>query len=237
MRHGLLWLGCVLAATSVLTLLLGPLGTRAGWWTFVTGFTLLRWSAYLGLAAAAVSLVGGAVARRWRAAAVAIAVGLAVAAVPWNLLRAARGAPPIHDITTDLQDPPRFVAVLPLRTGSPNPPEYLAGAVADAQRRAYPDIQPLVLPIPAAQAFERALAAARDLGWEIVASDRAAGRIEAMDTTYWFGFTDDVVIRIQDQAGGGARIDVRSKSRVGRGDVGANARRIRNFLRAVQQAT
>jgi uncharacterized protein (DUF1499 family) len=237
MRHGLLWLGCVLAATSVLTLLLGPLGTRAGWWTFVTGFTLLRWSAYLGLAAAAVSLVGGAVARRWRAAAVAIAVGLAVAAVPWNLLRAARGAPPIHDITTDLQDPPRFVAVLPLRAGSPNPPEYLAGAVADAQRRAYPDIQPLVLPIPAAQAFERALAAARDLGWEIVASDRAAGRIEAMDTTYWFGFTDDVVIRIQDQAGGGARIDVRSKSRVGRGDVGANARRIRNFLRAVQQAT
>jgi uncharacterized protein (DUF1499 family) len=237
MRHSLLWVGCVLAATSVLTLLLGPLGTRAGWWTFVTGFTLLRWSAYLGLAAAAVSLVGGAVARRWRAAAVAIAVGLAVAAVPWNLLRAARGVPPIHDITTDLQDPPRFVAVLPLRAGSPNPPEYLAGAVANAQRRAYPDIQPLLLPIPAAQAFERALAAARDLGWEIVASDRAAGRIEAMDTTYWFGFTDDVVIRIQDQAGGGARIDVRSKSRVGRGDAGANARRIRNFLRAVQQAT
>jgi len=236
MRTGLVWVGCVLAATSLVTLLLGPLGTRAGWWTFVTGFTLLRWSVYLGLAAAAASLVGGAIARRWRAAAMAIVVGLVVAAVPLTLLRAARAVPPIHDITTDLQDPPRFVAVLPLRAGAPNPPEYLGGTVADEQRRAYPDIQPLVLPIPAAQAFERALAAARDLDWEIVASDRAAGRIEAVDTTYWFGFKDDVVIRIQEPAGG-ARIDVRSKSRVGRGDAGANARRIRTFLRAVQQGT
>jgi uncharacterized protein (DUF1499 family) len=236
MRNGLVWVGCVVAATSLVTLVLGPLGTRAGWWTFVTGFTLLRWSLYLGLAAAVVSLVGGVIARRWRATAVAAVVGLAVAAVPWNLQRSARGVPPINDITTDLQDPPRFVAVLPLRASAPNPPEYLAGTVADEQRRAYPDIQPLVLPMPASQAFERALAAARDLDWEIVASDRAAGRIEAVDTTYWFGFKDDVVIRIREQAGG-ARIDVRSKSRVGRGDAGANARRIRAFLRAVQQGT
>jgi len=236
MRYGLVWVGCILAAISVVSLLLGPIGTRAGWWTFATGFTLLRWSVYLGLAAAVVSLAGGAIARRWRAAAVAIVVGLVTAAVPWNLQRAARGVPPIHDITTDLQDPPRFVAVLPLRAGAPNPPEYLAGPVADEQRRAYPDIQPLELPIPAAQAFDRALAVARDLDWEIVASDGAAGRIEAVDTTYWFGFKDDIVIRIRDQAGG-ARIDVRSKSRVGRGDAGANARRIRTFLRAFQQRT
>ena len=236
MRNQLVWLGCVLAASSVVSLMLGPLGTRAGWWSFATGFTLLQWSVYLGLAAAAVSLVAGVVARRWRAAAVAIVVGVVVAAVPWNLRRAARSVPPIHDITTDLQDPPRFVAVLPLRAGAPNPPEYVGGTVADEQRRAYPDIQPLVLSIPAAQAFERALAAARDLGWEIVASDHASGRIEAVDTTLWFGFKDDVVIRVREQAGG-TRIDVRSKSRVGRGDAGTNARRTRNFLRAVQQGT
>ena len=235
MRKGLLWVGCVLAAGSVVALLLAPLGTRTGWWPFTTGFTLLRWSAYLGIAAAVIAIVAGLISRRWALAGVAAVVGLAVAAVPWNLQRAARSVPPIHDITTDLQDPPQFVAVVPLRAGAPNPHEYLGGAVSDAQRAAYPDIQPLVLPVPPEQAFDRALAAARDLGWEVVASDRAAGRIEATDTTMWFGFKDDVVIRVQAQAGA-TRIDVRSKSRVGRGDAGANARRIRDLLHAIQQS-
>jgi uncharacterized protein (DUF1499 family) len=84
--------------------------------------------------------------------------------------------------------------------------------------------------VNAGEAFDRTLSAVRDLGWEVVASDRAAGRIEAVDTTFWFGFKDDVVIRITEVPDGGARIDVRSKSRVGVGDLGTNARRVRALL-------
>lgn len=91
------------------------------------------------------------------------------------------------------------------------------------------DIQPLILEEPAEAAFAKARAAARDMGWEIVSADPAAGRIEAVATTFWFGFKDDVTVRVTPQ-GGASRIDVRSKSRVGRGDAGANARRIREYL-------
>ena len=83
-----------------------------------------------------------------------------------------------------------------------------------------------------ADAFKRALQAARDMGWEIVAADAAAGRIEATDTTFWFGFKDDVVIRVEAD-GAGSRVDLRSVSRVGVGDVGANAARIRAYLRTL----
>lgn len=90
-------------------------------------------------------------------------------------------------------------------------------------------IAPLVLQASPAQAFDRARAAARDMGWQIVSADPAAGRIEAVATTFWFGFKDDVTVRVTPQDGQ-ARIDVRSRSRVGRGDAGANAARIRRYL-------
>ena len=100
-----------------------------------------------------------------------------------------------------------------------NPPEYVAGENAAAQARAYPDLKTIVMAMPADQAFARAETAARAMGWEIVAAVPAEGRIEATATTAWIGFKDDVVIRI---VGSGAetRVDVRSKSRVGRGDAG-----------------
>lgn len=236
MGNGLVVFGWVLALASVMAFVLGPLGTRAGWWTFREGFVLLRWCAYLGLAAAAASLVGGLLTRRWLLSAAAIAIGLAVAAVPWQLYRGARQVPPIHDITTDINDPPAFVAVAPLRAGAPNGPEYDGPSVAAQQQRGYPDIKPLILPVPAATAFDRALAAARGMGWEIVASVPAEGRIEATATTRWFGFKDDVVIRVREEAQG-SRIDVRSKSRVGVSDVGTNAKRIREFVERVERAT
>jgi uncharacterized protein (DUF1499 family) len=95
---------------------------------------------------------------------------------------------------------------------------------------AYPDLGPKMLPYPPGVAFERVLVAARQMGWEIIDADAAEGRIEASDTTFWFGFVDDVVIRIAPD-GEGSRVDVRSVSRVGRSDVGANAKRIRTFLK------
>jgi uncharacterized protein (DUF1499 family) len=101
--------------------------------------------------------------------------------------------------------------------------------VAAQQRRAYPDLSPVTLSAPPDQAFAAALAVAQGKGWEIVTADSAGGRIEATDTTRWFGFKDDVVIRLTEW-GAGTRVDVRSVSRVGRGDAGTNARRIREFL-------
>jgi uncharacterized protein (DUF1499 family) len=109
------------------------------------------------------------------------------------------------------------------------PAAYPGGEVAAAQRRAYPDIGPLALAMPPATAFARALDAAKGMGWEIVAADAGAGRIEATATTPWFGFRDDVVVRIT-PAAAGSRVDVRSVSRVGRSDLGTNARRIREYL-------
>jgi uncharacterized protein (DUF1499 family) len=82
-------------------------------------------------------------------------------------------------------------------------------------------------------AFERAKGAVEEAGWQIAREDPSAGRIEAVATTFWFGFKDDVVIRIAAD-GPGSRVDVRSKSRVGKGDLGTNAQRIRAYQRRLQ---
>lgn len=85
------------------------------------------------------------------------------------------------------------------------------------------------------QAFEQALRTAKNMGWTIVNSNPGEGRIESTDTTFWFGFKDDIVIRIT-AAGQESRVDVRSVSRVGRSDVGTNAKRIRRFLQKLKKA-
>ncbi len=136
--------------------------------------------------------------------------------------------PRINDVTTDTDDPPQFVAVIPLRTGV-NSAAYGGAAVAAQQHAGYPDIAPLDLGIAPAAAFARALTAARAMEWALVSTDSAAGRIEATATTPWLRFKDDVVIRIR-RRDGGSRVDVRSASRIGGGDIGTNARRIREFL-------
>jgi uncharacterized protein (DUF1499 family) len=225
------------AVLAILMLTLAGPGLRMGLWTIGTGFHLMQWGAYLGLAAAAVALVLLLV-PAWRAPSavplvVAVGLGLVSAGVPWFWRHRAEQVPPIHDITTDVHSPPEFVAVLPLRANAPNPATYGGEEVAQAQEKAYPDIRPLELAsVPPAAAFARALAAVRAEGWDLVAADSSAGRIEATATTGWFGFKDDVVVRIEPQ-GPGSKVDVRSVSRVGGSDVGTNARRIREYLRRV----
>ena len=139
------------------------------------------------------------------------------------------GAPPIHDISTDTNDPPLFVDVLPLRENAKNPVVYEGSRVAMLQHSAYPDIAPVDLPIVPAEAFVKALAAATAMGWVIVAADAPGGRIEATATTRVFRFKDDVVVRIRARANG-SRVDVRSVSRIGVGDLGKNASRVREFI-------
>ena len=143
--------------------------------------------------------------------------------------RLAGGAPPIHDITTDTNDPPLFVDVLPLRVGARNSAAYGGSGVAALQHAAYPDIVPVDLAIAPAAAFAKALSAANAMGWALVAADSSAGRIEATATTRVFRFRDDVVIRIRPRDAG-SRVDIRSVSRIGGSDLGKNASRIREFI-------
>jgi len=142
---------------------------------------------------------------------------------------------PIHDVTTDTENPPAFVDILPLRRNAANPAEYGGPQTAALQRKTYPDIRPLRLELSRPEAFTRAAAAARGMKWKIVAEEEESGRIEATATTFWCRFKDDVVIRIASE-GSGSRVDVRSVSRIGSGDLGTNARRIRRFLKLVQAA-
>ncbi len=224
-------------AVAAFTMLIasGP-GTRLGIWPWMTGLSLMKWAAYTGLAAAAgaIVLVALLVVPRWRAGAWSpiLALGLALGAAlpPILLLEQAKSVPAIHDITTDPFDPPVFVALMEERTKAPNGAAYGGTQIAAEQQRAYPDIKSLVLKAPPNEAMQRAIDAARKLEWEIVSSDAPSGRIEATATTRWFGFKDDVVVRVRPETGGGSRVDVRSMSRVGKSDVGANAKRIREFL-------
>ena len=227
--------GLALATVAGLALLLAGPGHRFGWWSLGTGFGIIRFAAYGGIAAAAVSAAALILAplrgqRRGMFRALAgLVIGLITVGVPAYYLHTARSVPPIHDVTTDTENPPAFEAVLPLRAEAPNPASYGGPAVAAQQRAAYPDIAPADYPVATAAAFEAALAAARDMGWTIVAADEAAGRIEAIDRTFWFGFIDDIVIRVR-PTDAGSRIDVRSTSRVGVSDIGTNAARVRAYL-------
>lgn len=223
----------LLALLAAIALLVAGPGVRAGLWSFGNGFQLMRLAAYLGMGVIGLSvlllLVPKTRRSQPRTLIASMLIAAVVVAIPWHGLRQARSLPPIHDISTDTADPPSFVAVLPLRADAPNSAEYEGEAIAVQQRAGYPDLVSLQVAQAPEVAFERALAEARAMGWEIVDADPASGRIEATDTTFWFGFKDDVVVRVRPEATG-SRIDVRSLSRVGGSDVGANAARIRAYL-------
>jgi uncharacterized protein (DUF1499 family) len=210
-------------------------GYRLHLWSLDWAFYVLAAGAALATAGgiwAAISLARADVRRRPRALPIAAAtlVAAAIASgtfISWLLT--ARDVPGIHDITTDTDDPPAFEALRAARVAAPNGLDYGGHDVAVKQHAAYPDIVPIVLPIAPIDAFRRALMVAHSLGWEIAAADSGSGRIEATATTPWFGFRDDVAIRVR-AAGNGSRVDVRSDSRLGGSDVGTNAARIRRFV-------
>ncbi len=163
--------------------------------------------------------------------ALVLCVGMTLNNLLW--LRQGQVSPPIHDITTDTVNPPQFVDILPLRAGSPNPPEYAGSEVAAQQLAAYPEIVPLELDVTPAEAMALAESAARAMEWELITVASGEGRLEAVATTAWFGFKDDIVVRIV-ETDDGSLVDVRSKSRLGLSDVGTNARRIRRFMAQMQ---
>ena len=217
-----------LAALAVLLLVISGPGTRAGLWPFRVGIGMFAGALLVGLAAAGAALVGLALARlRARSAPLLVAalvLGAASAAVPLDYLHRVKTLPYINDITTDRQNPPQF-----------SPPKPYEAHVAELQGIGYPDLRALELAVPPVQAFVRARDALQSMGLEIVAADEPQGTIEAVATTQWFGFKDDVAVRVS-PAGIGSRIDVRSKSRLGRSDLGTNAKRIQELLDRVAVA-
>ena len=224
-------------------------GIWFGAWDFRRGFDLLRMAnaygdvvAWVGLAltigiifAAKLWNTGSALRLGALAATGTLVAGIAYA-IPESF-RPPEGVnyPPIHDISTDLVSPPEFVAVLPLRADAPNTVVYggsenmTPARLAELTREAYPDLVPRTYAEPLNTVFARALDAVSALGWELVAADERAGRIEATATTFWFRFKDDIVITLAN-VGGETLVNARSVSRVGVGDVGANALRLRAFF-------
>jgi hypothetical protein len=213
-----------------------------------TSFAVLRWGAYISVAGGllcllsiilAVALYKGEFLGKSAIAVAGLVIGLFAFYVPYSMQRTAQSVPPIHDITTDVENPPEFIAVVPLREKARNPPEYMRENklgqrvlnVPEEQLKAYPDIKTIELSgVPPADAFNRALEAVKQHKWTIVAASPEEGRIEAWDKTPWFGFIDDVVIRVT-SGDGGSRVDIRSLSRVGGSDVGKNAQRIRAYMK------
>jgi hypothetical protein len=231
-------------------------GTRFGFWQYTTGFRILEPGVVIGAIAALAGLVwmglalrnNNSLGRGWGfagliGASILLYFPIAAASRAWD-------APPIHDISTDVEHAPAFKALLPLRQGATNGPEYdgpkkvvLKGkvtTVAELQKLNYPDIKTYAQLLnprndpgvhPQAILFWRAFERAKSMGWNIVAFDQKTGTIEATATTLWFGFTDDIAIRVQQAGALGAKLDIRSKSREGALDYGRNAERIRTYIK------
>lgn len=226
-------LGLALGVAVIITALMSGVGYRLGWWRHPEAFSIFEWASYVAIIALLVS-VAGAFKTRSHAqqcgmllSTTGIILSLPVIVATMLFEYSATAYPQINDITTDIQDPPSFWDV-------PNPIEHPGQTVADLQLAAYPDLKPLQLSISPEQAFVNALEVATNKGWEVISNDPDEGRIEAVDTSLLFGFEDEVVIRIT-SSDDGAIVDVRSRSRIGRIDRGANAKRIRDYLKTLKK--
>jgi uncharacterized protein (DUF1499 family) len=233
----------VLSGVALFLLALAPLGWRIGLWQYGFGlYWMMPVSGFVAAVAVIISVL--TLARDWSQLRlhdlamlfIALALGAALVYVPGQYWYTRSTVPPIHDITTDLDNPPTFSAVLAARAAE------RAGSVddrspqlAEMQKAAYPDLVSVMTTLPVTRAFNEALDVAKSMpGWTIVASDVDAGRIEASQQSRWFRFTDDIVIRVVgDEAG--SRIDMRSTSRQGLSDYGVNAARIRAYMSALRE--
>ncbi len=203
---------------------------------------LLAVGAFGGLVALA--LAGIALVRIWREgmlggghATTGAAIGLLLIASPVWYLPDLLTRPKINDISTDFQSPPKFELISSLRAGDANPIVYPGRDFSVKQTEAYPDIRPMMLERSAEETYELAREAVSRLDWQIVSERKPEGgipgRIEAVTNTLLMGFTDDIVVRVAARKGE-ARIDVRSASRYGDHDFGANARRIRRLFTEIK---
>ena len=210
------------------------LGVGLAWLRLVpalTGFAIFALSGIVATLVGIASLIQVVRGRRLTAGG-----GLGLASAVLFVLSAmpGAGAPRINDFTTDLADPPAFRQAGSLPANTRRDMTY-PPAFAEMQRACCNDLAPARLTVGPDQAFIRARETAEHMpSWTITATDPAGGTIEAVATTRLFGFQDDIVIRVRSAGDTSSRVDMRSKSRDGRGDMGANAARIREYLAALQ---
>jgi uncharacterized protein (DUF1499 family) len=222
-------LALVLALLFLAIVVLAAIGFRMEWWGYGRSLDILQLAVAGGVVSVIFALFGmfqtwpGRGQRGFTLSLLALLIVLPALATPlyWSYSKSV--LPPIQDITTDLETPPEF-------WDAPTSRLHPGAKVAEQQRAAYPDIVPLNLPVPMEQVFDEVLAVLKERGWKLVAAEPDEGRIEATVTTFWFGFKDDVAIRLT-ATKAGTRVDMRSTSRHGGGgDGGANANRIRAFF-------
>ena len=232
------WSRTILIGAVVATALLpiGALGSRFALWDWTIGVLLVTIASGLVVVGAASAITAVIIARRrqlpddLRASGIGLALCLLAVAYMGMQLQAVFSVPPIHHVSTDTGEPPQFIEVPALRGPDSNPLDYDAETIAPLQAEAYPWVMPLTLPMTPEAAFAKARAALEDMGMEIVAEHPQQGVIEATATTFWFGFKDDVAVRVRPHPQG-ALVDARSISRVGVSDIGLNAERVGEILR------
>ncbi len=226
-------LGFALAVAAVVTIIISVAGYRLGWWRHPEAFSLFGWASYAAIVALTLSAYGlfktrpQGQQRGLLIAIIGMVLSLPIITASGLFEYNAKIYPRINDISTDTLDPPSFWDV-------DEPMEYPEERVAKLQQTAYPDLVPLLLPVTSEQAFKHALAIITDEGWDVVAKVPGEGRIEAEVSSLLYGFKDEVVVRIA-TSNGGAIVDVRSRSRIGHIDRGTNAKRIRNYLKALKK--
>jgi len=222
-----------LGVAGVLALVAGPLAIQIGALSPFLGFRLFLLGGLCGLLALVLGAIGlwrtrATTGRQGRGRALRGALlGAAIVALIAVTAGSAGSLPSINDITTNPDDPPflEFAVSLPGNKGRDL--SYPADFAAK-QRAGYPDLAPIRLPMSLPDAFQQCVSAAESLGWVITFNYPDAGRLEATDTSRIFRFVDDISVRLRAD-GATTVIDVRSKSRVGQGDMGANAKRIKAF--------
>lgn len=216
-----------LGIAAVVAFVVGPLLAHLGALPALGGFGLFALGGLLGIVATVVGIIG---ALRGGGAGVGLVCGALVTVV--FLISAAGGGkvPRINDITTDTTNPPQFVAAGSIPANQGRDLTYPGPSFAEQQRAGYPDLAPLQLAASPDEAYKRVEAAAQQMPrWRLTRNDAAAHAIEGVDTTWLFQFKDDFVIEVRPQDGGSV-VQMRSKSRDGKGDIGANAARIKAFF-------
>jgi uncharacterized protein (DUF1499 family) len=255
LRRILLKLSLALTIIGPLIFIMAALGAKLGLWSWQFGLgTLTRQVGPLvlmvGAGVALISLIAAIIVQPRKGIVIA-AIGLLVPGLAFAKLKQTTATvaklPFIHDVTTDTQNPPVFGSVIMAEraaTDGVNTADYIGKKapvraadgtrseklVSVLQTKAYPEIRPLVLTDAQDVVFGKAIATAKAMGWVIKDEAADKGRIDATDTTFWYGFEDDITIRLRPSEGGGTIVDVRSLSRVGGSDLGKNAARVGEFL-------
>ena len=234
----------LLIAAIVAALVIGLMmfGARFGLWEPIVGFGLIRTYmnpiAYGVISLGVVGLIYQLVMRNSSGAVkagIASLIGVALLSpMIYGQIKQPVRLPPIHDIATDTSNPPKFMVLDDSRVGAKNTLVYGGAEVAALQKKTYPDIAPIQSNKSAPEAFAEALRVGNAMDWEIVAQDSNDLRFEASARTPIYRFVDDVVVVVT-AVDSGSRIDIRSVSRIGRGDRGVNAARVREFIKAFKR--